>query len=59
MLDHKKNRKPKCPNAGIEGTYIEKYDAYACELCCEWLEPKCNSDICTFCKDRPERPFED
>lgn len=34
----------------------EKYDAYYCSLCNEWLEPKCTDVECMFCKERPEKP---
>lgn len=62
MSNHMSNnseRKPKCPNAGIVGTYVEKFDAYGCELCNEWLEKKCTDDKCQFCASRPEHPFEE
>ncbi len=36
--------------------YSEKYDAYYCEECNEWTEPKCNSDNCEFCPSRPDKP---
>jgi hypothetical protein len=39
--------------------YSEKYDAYYCTLCKEWLDKNCQRETCVYCKERPERYVED
>lgn len=34
----------------------ERYDAWACLECNKWLESKCKTKNCGYCKDRPEKP---
>ena len=34
----------------------EKYDAYYCSKCNEWLEGTCSDVTCNFCSKRPEKP---
>jgi hypothetical protein len=36
--------------------YSEKYDAYYCVSCNEWLEDICTDRDCEFCKIRPLTP---
>lgn len=46
---------------GAASIRSEKYDAYYCPICNEWLESKCGDlagDPCIYCKDRPEKPLE-
>jgi len=38
--------------------YNGVYDSYACRACNSWLEDKCTSDACSYCRGRPERPFD-
>ena len=33
----------------------DKWDAYGCLDCGEWLQPKCSDKNCEFCVDRPEK----
>ncbi|WPX08765.1 hypothetical protein [Anaerocellum danielii] len=47
----------KCPFCLSESSYDYQYDAYYCEKCNIWLEPKCEGDSCKFCKNRPLRPL--
>jgi len=37
--------------------YSERYDAYYCSFCNEWLDPKCIDPECFFCPNRPDRPL--
>jgi uncharacterized protein (DUF1778 family) len=34
----------------------ERWDAYYCPVCNEWLERRCDDPTCEFCAGRPERP---
>ena len=36
--------------------YCEKHDAYYDDKKDIWLEGKCESKSCDFCKDRPDKP---
>jgi hypothetical protein len=45
-----------CPNCGSERQYNYEHDAYYCELCNIWAEPKCSNSECEFCATRPEKP---
>lgn len=47
---------PWCSKCNSEIQYSNKYDAYYCELCNEWLEPKCEDPECEFCNTRPNKP---
>lgn len=38
--------------------YSERWDAFYCKACDEWLEGRCRDHDCEFCKDRPEKPSE-
>lgn len=48
---------------GKERKYSYRYDAYYCESCDKWLEPRCQAgDItkpCIYCDERPEKPSEE
>ena len=46
----------KCEWCGKSAVYCEEHDAYFCEGCDCWIEPKCFHEECEFCKDRPEKP---
>lgn len=35
--------------------YNERYDAYYCKKCMEWLENACDDPKCEFCPNRPEK----
>jgi hypothetical protein len=37
--------------------YYDKYDAFFCACCNEWVEPKCGDVNCQYCKNRPEKPL--
>jgi hypothetical protein len=39
--------------------YAEKWDAYACQQCDEWLENCCDDPECSFCPTRPATPSDD
>jgi hypothetical protein len=45
-----------CEKCDSEIKYSMKYDAYYCELCNNWCEPKCGDAECEFCSTRPEKP---
>lgn len=47
----------KCPFCNSNSFYSQKYDAYYCNECNIWLEPKCTDEGCQFCKNRPVRPI--
>lgn len=38
--------------------YIDKYDAWCCASCNEWLDEPCSDPDCPFCSGRPETPYE-
>jgi hypothetical protein len=38
--------------------YSDKYDAYYCPKCLNWLERICSDRNCGFCKNRPKYPKE-
>ena len=47
----------RCSDCRSEVIRNERYDAYFCETCDEWLEEICSDGCkCGFCKDRPEKP---
>lgn len=45
-----------CRKCNSERQYSNKYDAYYCELCNQWLERKCEDPECEFCSIRPDKP---
>lgn len=47
----------KCVKCNNYEVYCERYDAYFCAFCNEWLEEKCSDHTCYFCKDRPDKPL--
>jgi hypothetical protein len=47
-----------CPDCNNLISYSEKYDAYFCPTCDEWLESKCSDPECIYCPQRPEKPNE-
>jgi hypothetical protein len=48
-------RVPYC-RCGVRGKRSDRFDAYVCTDCDEWLERDCGDDECAFCSARPERP---
>lgn len=49
----------KCPICGKKTTLqIDKYDAWCCISCNEWLEDTCTDSNCSFCAKRPWTPYE-
>jgi len=48
----------KCNCKSVARTFSAKHDAYFCEHCDMWLEPKCTDDACEFCVNRPQLPSE-
>lgn len=47
----------KCKKCGTTEIYYEKYDAFFCKNCNEWLETKCKDTTCEFCSKRREKPL--
>jgi len=47
----------KCKKCNNFLVYYEKYDAFFCAYCNEWVESKCRDKECEFCKSRPEKPL--
>jgi hypothetical protein len=47
-----------CKKCKTKVTYDEKYDVYYCDKCNRWLEEKCYSPKCEFCRKRPKFPKE-
>jgi len=35
----------------------DEYDAYYCAYCNEWIEKKCSSESCEYCRERPDKPI--
>ncbi len=46
-----------CIHCGSKKKYSDKYDAYYCPKCLNWLERICPDRNCEFCKDRPKYPI--
>ena len=44
---------------GHNVVYYEKWDAYGCHECNEWLETCCDDPKCSFCPKRPKTPLGD
>lgn len=48
----------KCKKCNNPLIYYEKYDAFFCAYCNEWVEEKCENPYCEYCKNRPDRPLQ-
>lgn len=48
----------KCRRCNRDVFHNEQWDAMFCLICNTWNEDSCDSSECTYCVDRPERPFE-
>lgn len=46
----------RCSTCGRNAVLIERFDAYACFSCDDWLEKACSDPQCEFCNHRPDRP---
>ena len=46
-----------CSVCGCLQIHHDKFDAYFCPQCNEWLEVKCGDPDCEYCKDRTEKPL--
>ena len=44
-----------CRKCGTTAAYSERYDAFYCPHCDEWLEYTCGDEGCEFCHHRPAR----
>jgi hypothetical protein len=38
--------------------YHEHFDALFCADCNTWKQSRCSDALCTYCRDRPERPLD-
>jgi len=48
-----------CPLCGAKSLIqFDRYDAWACMSCLEWLDPACGDPNCPFCSMRPPTPYE-
>lgn len=47
-----------CTTCGNRKELAERWDAYYCPSCNEWLEATCDDPECGFCRNRPENPIE-
>lgn len=46
----------RCYEKGFTFTkYSERYDAYYCGICGEWIEPQCKDPKCSYCVNRPKK----
>jgi hypothetical protein len=45
-----------CQFCGGPRAYNREFDAYWCEICMRWQEPRCGDKDCLYCTDRPRRP---
>lgn len=60
-MNLKKRRKEashKCHICKKPRHYNQEFDAYYCESCNLWLEPKCSQEgSCDYCASRPRNPI--
>ncbi len=48
-----------CPNCGEKSLIqFDRYDAWACMSCLEWLDTACSDPDCPYCSLRPQTPYE-
>lgn len=48
-----------CPICGAKSLIqFDRYDAWACMSCLEWLDAACGDPKCPFCSIRPSTPYE-
>lgn len=48
-----------CPNCGETSLIqFDRYDAWACMSCMEWLDAACGDPDCPYCSIRPETPYD-
>ncbi|MDE7326969.1 MAG: hypothetical protein K2N63_11985 [Lachnospiraceae bacterium] len=48
-----------CSKCGEKAIYqIDKYDAWCCASCNEWLDEVCGDPDCPYCGQRPKTPYE-
>jgi hypothetical protein len=47
-----------CPKCNEKRIYSDKFDAYFCIKCNEWLEDQCSDPYCEYCAKRPPKPSE-
>lgn len=45
-----------CKSAAV---HYELHDSFFCVLCNIWTEGKCTYEQCTYCNNRPDKPFTD
>ena len=48
----------RCQYCGGPRQYDSGRDAYWCQACNRWLEPKCGDKTCDYCTHRPKTPGE-
>ena len=52
------NYKILCDSCGVESVLRSRYfDAYVCLKCKNWIEDRCADELCSFCKNRPDKPL--
>jgi hypothetical protein len=44
-----------CKCEAVNTKYNERYDAYYCLICGQWLEKACDDPKCWYCNDRPKK----
>ena len=47
-----------CETCGERRIYHDKYDAFFCPQCNQWLEVTCGDPSCRYCAARPNRPLQ-
>jgi len=52
----RKGMNRRCDKCQEKRLYDERYDAWYCLTCDEWLEKECGDSNCFFCAMRPHKP---
>ncbi|MDE6619567.1 MAG: hypothetical protein K2K74_03575 [Lachnospiraceae bacterium] len=48
-----------CPDCGEKSLILfDRYDAWACMSCLEWLDDVCGEPGCPYCSMRPPTPYD-
>ncbi len=46
-----------CPTCSKATAYYDRFDAFFCDYCNNWLDSNCGDSTCEYCKNRPDKPL--